>query len=41
VAPVLASSTGVPQREELFKACKLETEVFDKIAEARFASRLI
>jgi len=28
-------------REELLKACKLETEVIDKVAEACFASRLI
>jgi len=27
-------------REELLKACKLETEVIDKIAEGCFASRL-
>jgi hypothetical protein len=40
VAPVLASSTGIPLGEELLKACK-ETAVIDKIAEACFASRLI
>ena len=28
-------------REELLKACKLETEVIDKVAEGCFASRLV